>query len=628
MTSGVTGGVPLTRRRIPVPLPGPWFWAIAVLYALLGLAGHDPWKPDDAIGFGIAWSMAQGGLADWLIPNVAGQMVTDEGPLAFWLAALFIKLFGAAAVSTGGAVAVSAGSAMGIPSGGLLQAHDAARLASAVWSLTAIYAAYRAARATFGEAEGRLTVLALLACPGLLARTHEIAAEPTFIAACALLLWALAAAPARAHHARGAISMACAIGGALALAALARGLPAALTLCVALILLSAWDAAWRTPRLLAVQAGAVALALFLFSIWTRSTVALVEGDGPAFAHFYGRAMAAQFGLPSLDEARSAAKTLAWFVFPLWPVVLWWLLRPRKTFLGEPEPRRLHLPALALCAATLTALAWTRTLSEAALLPLLPGCAVLVTPAISRLAKGMAASIDWFGRITFTLCAALIWLGYCALQLGWPPRIAANFARLEPGFEATFAPVSFLIALAATLAWLIASARSERTVLRAITHWAYGITLVWLLLMTLWLPWIDYGKSYRSVAIGLRSALGADLGASAKTVPAAGSGAGNAPAGKGPVGKTSAADGNGAAAAAKPGASNQSTRPCLEVRQLGLAERASLAYFLGMPFGPQCGWLLVQAREDDARTAPAGTRLVWEGNRPGERVERFRLYKKT
>ena len=293
--------------------------------------------------------------------------------------------------------------------------------------------------------------------------------------------------------------------------------------------------------------------------------------------------------PNMKSMCSAVKTLAWFVFPVWPIALWWLLRPRKTFLGDTEPRRLHLPALALCAATLTALMWTRTLSEAALLPLLPAGAVLVTPALSRLAKSMAAAIDWFGRITFTLCAALIWLGYCALQLGWPPRIAANFARLEPGFVASFAPLSFLIALTATLAWLAASARSERTALRAITHWAYGITLVWLLLMTLWLPWIDYGKSYRTVAIGLRAALGAD-----------------------------------------PGAMDKKRQPalCLETRQLGLAERASIAYFLNTPFGPQCGWLLVQARAGDSRAAPAGTRLIWEGHRPGERFERFRLYQKT
>ena len=554
-------GLALTRRRIPVPLPSPWFWAIAILYALLGLVGHDPWKQDDAIGFGIAWTMSNGALADWLIPNIAGQMATEEGPLAFWLAAAFIKLFG-----------------------GLLHPHDAARLASGAWAMLALYAAYRAARSTFGDADGRLAVLALLACPGLLARTHEIAAEPAYMAACALLLWALAAAPARAHTSRGVILMACTIGACLGMAALTRGLPASLALCVALILLSVFDAAWRAPRMLAVLGAAVALAWLLFALWTRTAVALVEGDGVTFAQYYWRSTAAQFGLLPLFELRYAAKTLAWFVFPIWPIALWWVVRPRKAFLGEAEPRRLHLPALALAASTLIALAWTHTVSEATLLPLLPACAVLVAPAIGRMTKGIAAGIDWFGRITFTLLAGLIWLGYVALQLGWPPRIAANFARLEPGFVATFTPFSFAIACAATLAWLISSARSERTVLRAITHWAYGITLTWLLLMTLWLPWIDYGKSYRTVATGLRSALGA--------VPRA--------------------DLRGG---------------CLEARGLGPAERASLAYFLDVRFGGQCAWVLEQARSDDAKLPPPGARLVWEGSRPGERNERFRLYKK-
>ena len=162
-----------SHLRVPVPLPSPWFWAIAVLYALLGLAGHDPWKQDDAIGFGIAWSMANGGLMDWLLPNVAGRLVAEEGPLAFWLAALLIKLLS-----------------------GVLYAPDAARLSAGLWTMLAIYAVYRAARAQFGEAEGRLAVLILLACLGLLARSHETAAEPALVAACALLLWVLAAASA------------------------------------------------------------------------------------------------------------------------------------------------------------------------------------------------------------------------------------------------------------------------------------------------------------------------------------------------------------------------------------------------------------------------------------------------
>ena len=579
---------PFSHRRVPGPLPSPWFWAIAVLYALLGLAGHDPWKQDDAVGFGIAWSMANGSSLDWLIPNVAGRMVAEEGPLAFWLAALFIKLFG-----------------------GLVHAHDAARLSAGAWTMLAIYATYRAAKAQFGEADARLAVLALLACLGLLARTHETAAEPALVAACALLLWALAAAPsllaaapsllavplgttstspgadtAQARRRAGATGLVIlCIGGALGMAALARGLPAALTLCVALALLPSFDAAWRTPRRLLVLLASLVIALLLFTAWTRTLILLGESDGALYATTYSRWIAAQFGAPSLADIRYTAKTLAWFAFPAWPVALWWLTRRPKSFLGDTEPRRLHLPALAMLAATLLALGWTAAVSEASFLPLLPAVAVFIAPACARLTKGMAAAIDWFGRMAFTGAAALIWLGYCALQLGWPPRIAANFARLEPGFHAVFAFVPFLIALGATLAWLIVCARSARTPLRAITHWCYGVTLTWLLLMTLWLPWIDYGKSYRTVAMSLRVAVGADLG-------------------------------------------RVSEGACLEARNLGLAERAALAYFLELRFGSSCTWIVDQSHPADARTPPAGTRLVWEGSRPGDRNERFRLYKKS
>ena len=554
------GRVPLSRRRVPVPLPSPWFWAIAVLYALLGLAGHDPWKQDDAIGFGIAWSMVNGGLADWLIPNVAGRMVPEEGPLGFWLAALLIKLLG-----------------------GVLYAPDAARLSAGVWTMLAIYAVYRAARAQFGAAEGRLAVLTLLACAGLLARSHETAAEPALVAASALLLWALTSEASKAQPAAPgmAFGLVLAIGGAIGMAALARGPAAALTLCLALALLAAVDPVWRSAHRLLVLAGALVFALFLLALWTRMLIAYGGSDGALFASRYFGWSGTQIGLPSLAGARHAAKTLLWFVFPAWPVALWWLMRQPRRFLGAAEPRRLHLPALALISASLLALCWTPSPGEAHLLTLLPACAVFAAPAFARLTRGMAAGIDWFGRLAFTGAAALIWLGYCALQLDWPPRIAANFARLQPGFDGGFALIPFLIAVAATLAWLIVCARSDRTPLRAITHWCYGVLLNWLLLMTLLLPWVDYGKSYRSVAIGLKDAMGATL----------------------------------------------SDTTCLEARSVGLAERASLNYFLDLPFGVQCAWILQQGHPSDPRSAPSGARLVWEGSRPGDRHERFRLYQR-
>jgi hypothetical protein len=68
-------------------------YALGLLYILPGMIGRDPWK-DDAASFGIMWTMAHGGFSDWLLPNIAGLPAPEEGPLAFWLGALCIKLFG------------------------------------------------------------------------------------------------------------------------------------------------------------------------------------------------------------------------------------------------------------------------------------------------------------------------------------------------------------------------------------------------------------------------------------------------------------------------------------------------------------------------------------------------------
>src|SRR5476649_783220 len=75
-------------------LPRWALFALGLLYILPGLIGREPWKNDDAASFGIMWTMAHGGLNDWLWPNIAGMSMPEEGPLAFWLGAIFIKLFG------------------------------------------------------------------------------------------------------------------------------------------------------------------------------------------------------------------------------------------------------------------------------------------------------------------------------------------------------------------------------------------------------------------------------------------------------------------------------------------------------------------------------------------------------
>ena len=75
--------------------------------------------------------------------------------------------------------------------------------------------------------------------------------------------------------------------------------------------------------------------------------------------------------------------------------------------------------------------------------------------------------------------------------------------------------------------------------------------------------------------------------------------------------------------------------CLAERGLSDTQRASFAYFIGIEptaansaAGAECDWLLVTGNSTRNLAAPNGSwTRVWEGNRPGERKEKFRLYRR-
>ena len=168
-------------------LPRWAIFALCLLYILPGLIGRDPWKGDDAASFGIMWTMAHGGLHDWLWPHIVGMPMPEEGPLAFWLGAICIKLFGwllgdpmAARISTGvffmlGAVSVwyttyllgrrLEAQPLKLAFGGQPEAKD------------------------FGRTLADGALLIYLGCLGLLVRSHETSAETLQISLVAYALY-------------------------------------------------------------------------------------------------------------------------------------------------------------------------------------------------------------------------------------------------------------------------------------------------------------------------------------------------------------------------------------------------------------------------------------------------------
>jgi len=141
---------------------------------------------------------------------------------------------------------------------------------------------------------------------------------------------------------------------------------------------------------------------------------------------------------------------------------------------------------------------------------LPAMATLAAFALPTLRRSVAALIDWFTLLFFSGCALVIWVIWLSLQTGIPAKPAANVARLAPGFEPSFSFIAFAAAFAATVAWawLVRwrTGRHRSVIWKSLVLPAAGAALCWLLLMTLWLPVLDYARSYTTVVKGVLRAM--------------------------------------------------------------------------------------------------------------------------
>jgi hypothetical protein len=199
-----------------------------------------------------------------------------------------------------------------------------------------------------------------------------------------------------------------------------------------------------------------------------------------------------------SDWQSLGRLFLWFTWPAWPLALWTLWRWRFQLLsGRFAGRHLWLPlwlVLVASAATLTTAAADRSLLLA-----LPALAALAAFALPTLERSVGALIDWFTLIFFSGCALVIWVVWISLQTGFPAQPALNVARLAPGFVHSFSVTPFAIALLASLtwAWLVRwrVGRHRAALWKSMVLPAGGAALCWLLLMTLWLPLLDFARSY-------------------------------------------------------------------------------------------------------------------------------------
>ena len=458
-------------------------------YIVPGFVGREPWKSADLATFGYMLEMARGATG-WLDPRLAGLRPEADGLLPYWLGAWFVHV---------APTWISPAMAARLPFTVML-----ALALTATW-----YAVYYLARnplaqpvafAFGGEAnpvdyaraiaDGGL--LALIACLGLAQPSHEVTTSLAQLCFGALTFFGAASLGYRV--------VAPTFGFAVGMAGLVlSGAPAmAVIFGVGSALLHLLAVDLQTGERRAAQRAAGSAALI-----TLLAAALASG----LDLWHWRILLPQ-DVGNRDWS-GLARLLLWFTWPAWPLVMWTLWRWRRQILSRKVSLHMALPLWFAGVAVIAALA-TRQ-SERTLLLALPSLATLAAFALPTLQRSVAALIDWFTLLFFTGCGLIIWVIWIAMQTGFPRQPAANALRQAPGFEASFSLGTFLVAVAATLvwAWLVKwrVGRHRTAIWKSLVLPAGGAALCWLLLMTLWMPLLDFVRSYKVVVNNVVAVVG-------------------------------------------------------------------------------------------------------------------------
>ncbi|OGA47580.1 MAG: hypothetical protein A3F74_02125 [Betaproteobacteria bacterium RIFCSPLOWO2_12_FULL_62_58] len=456
----------------------------------------------------------------------------------------------------------------------LLPVHDAARLATGFYiALTFLFCGL-AGRELNGERHGIVAALLLLGCFGLVVRSHQLINDAASLAGYTIAYYGFALA------ARRPLPGGFWIGAGMGLVFMTQGLLEAAIVVLTAAALPLFTA-WRSRGYAAALAIALAAAAPWFAIWP----ALLYAQSPELFNqwLWNENVARLFAGGSEAGLLYYLRILPWYAWPVWPIALWALWRARATGFDQPA---VLLPLTGFLA-TLALLSAAPEARELHALPLLIPLALLATPAVHTLRRGAANAWYWFSVMGFTFFVIVAWFYWTGLELGLPAKLHGHLHRIQPGYDPGFKLLPFLLATTYTLAWfgvLVGLRRSSPE--RPVFAWAAGVTTIWALLAILFIGWIDTGKSYRSMVASLQQALPRKY-------------------------------------------------DCLSSKNLTEPQRAMLHYFANIITYREevkerrrsCDLMLVQG-QSRFEVPPRGSwRKIWEGNRPGDKDERYRLYRR-
>lgn len=440
--------------------------ALCVAWLIPGLYGHEPWDPHEPLYLGLISNIITTG--DWTVLAVAGDHYTAALPLFPVSVALFAELFRS------------------------FPLHELARTVSACYTLIALLFIWLTGREITREETAAAAVVVAVGSLGLQDPSHRIMAGPAILAGFAMAIYGMALF--RRREILGAFWL----GTGAGVAFLSGGLLFLAAIAGTVAILPLVSSTWRSKSYGEALgfAGTFLLPWLLVwpgFLWLRSPVFFIDW---LHSHIFGGTLAGNgWGLGM------ALLHLLWFTFPLLPLALWGIWKRRRQWRGD----GISILGIAFAVPLLLAVLLT-PVGMAALLPLLIPLSFLAASALQEISEH---SLPWLNGTLigiFALSAALLWLGWGVLQTGYPPSLATHLLGIRPTYAPVFTPGFFWGAAFTTAAWGAVTFLAGKGPFSLLLRWTSGVVLLWTLLMTLWLPWIDAGYSYRTAFLSLSDAI--------------------------------------------------------------------------------------------------------------------------
>lgn len=522
------------KTRLLIILCGIWL--------VMGLVGHQPWKPHESEALSTIKMLLDN--SNFIAPTPASSNLLINPPLYYLSAAFTAKTFGAH-----------------------IPFHDGTRIATGLWMLVTLLMVGMTGRELWGKGFGRQTTFIFISTLGLIFSAHTITPEISALAGVAISFYALSLIARRPYRASALL------GAGIMISFLSTGLLPVIIILLTLLALPTFFNDWRTLSFTKSVSSSVLIASIVIFAWC---LLCYRFDAMLFNTWWLQSVK-QFG--QLTHSYFA-NLLLWYAWPSLPLAGWALWRYRAELFAQPKfqlPITFFIVAFGLIGAG-------GNHNQILALPLLIPLTALAGGSIDTLKRGAASALNWFGLILFGFLGFLIWLGWNAMMTGQPEKLKERLIFLSGLPQLNFSIFAFTAASAITLIWLFAAFRSQHSNRSAATNWAIGMTFVWTLLMTLWLPMIDSARSYATVFTSLKNALPAEY-------------------------------------------------TCISSENLGSAQRDLLHYYANVKThssltqaSNNCDLFLIQDERNPKKIMLGSDwQQIWHGKRVSERKEEFRLF---